>query len=278
MAEHQDTSVLPGNRPILSWFDGAYERCFIALHPFFVIPGLDPARCQHGPVISLFSDIPTGVPFLEWIQAHTEAVLEDKELDSEAVEEAAKLYGTPIDWHQVCREAGFASHLELHLALLSSIHALNAGYHSQSLVDRLNDYCAANKIFPPTASEFQVLMSSAVCAVLTADGETHYVMSDEFRQAEETVSIEYLKECGITPTSTAPKSYAPVSVSSKNERLVITVEHDCLFTLIFERDKLLPRETIERLFEGFWCGEDTTLGWWHDSQQPLIERQATTAL
>jgi hypothetical protein len=65
MSDADIAAPLQGDMPILSWFSGRYARCFVALHPFLRIPGLDPAQCQFGPVILEASNVPCEIPFLD---------------------------------------------------------------------------------------------------------------------------------------------------------------------------------------------------------------------
>jgi hypothetical protein len=268
LAEGEKATLL-GERPVLEWFDGRYARCFVALHPFFRIPGMDPAQCMHGPLILEASDMPEGANFLEWNEEQYQNQLANKIFDSEAVDEAARLYGEPVSWHEICGEAGFSDHHALEVALLSCKHALIARYHDAKGVRRIEDYCAREKIFLPTDNEFQHSMQRGICALLDAYKAKRAIMEDEFGFAKEIVSLSYLQECGISPAGGAPEAYNPTRISTEDRALHICVEFDCFFALIFEQDDRLPKATIGNLFEGFWCMADTSLAWRRQPVQPL---------
>lgn len=269
MVDGDKTAILWGERPILGWFDGRYTRCFVALHPFFRIPGMDPAQCIHGAVVLEASDMPEGVGFLEWNDQQYQSRLEGRLFESEDVDEAARLYGERISWREICHDAGFGDHNALTTGLLSSTHALRAAYHDAQGAKRIEDYCATEKIFPPTDNEFQPLMHHDFCALFDAYGVQRVVMKDEYGFVEETVSLSYVKECGIQPTREASEAYNPTCVLTEDQSLRICVEFDCFVALIFEQDDRLPKEVIENLFEGFWCTPDTSLAWRRQPLQPL---------
>jgi hypothetical protein len=261
--------MLWGDRPLLDWFDGKYKRCFVALHPFFRIPKVDPERCMHGALVLDATKMPDGTDFLEWSNVKYEEHSKGKVLDAEAVHDASRLFGEPISWREICQGTTFADYNSLMIALLSSNRGYKARFHNEELARVVDEYCRREKLFKPTDNELQPLMHPAFCALLEAYGATQVVMRDEFGSVEQTISLQYAKECGLEPAAGSPEPYCPHSVSTEDEALYIGVEFDRFFALIFERDDRVQREAVESLFEGFWCTEETTLSWEWQSPQSI---------
>ena len=270
MSETESIAEASGEPTILGYFDGRYARCFVALHPFFRIEGLNPTDCQNGPVINDASRMPANIPLLEWSREQAQNALGSKILGDDAVQKAARLYGEPISWAQICRGAGLTHHAALNLGLLTSIMALRDKYADKTLAAQIIDYCAQQKIFHPTTDTFQTMMQHSLLAVLAATQQQRFIMRDEFGFAEETVTLDYLRERGIVPTGALTQRYRPVWLSTIDESIAIEVPYDCFFTLIYMTDAHHFDAVIERWLEGFWCTTETTIDWWQEPPLPLV--------
>ncbi|MGH6780573.1 MAG: hypothetical protein ACREB5_00505, partial [Sphingomonadaceae bacterium] len=114
----------PEDTPILPWYDGAYTVAFVALHPFFRVPGLDPAICEYGTLILDGCDRPDGADFLDWTNGAVAERRTGKELDGAAIDNVAKRFAEPFGWRSICEEVGFSDHRDLNRALRTSIGGL----------------------------------------------------------------------------------------------------------------------------------------------------------
>jgi hypothetical protein len=259
--------VLPlDGTPLLPSYEGAYSRAFVALHPFFTVEGLDPAACTYGTLVLSAPDKPDDVDMLGWAERERAAQAHGKELKGGSVDEIAKRFGQPVRWRAICDEVGFPDHRDLNRALLTHIQALNHGYSDPDGADLLERHCADHRIFLPTEGAFQAVMERAYVELLRRAGVEQVYFSDEFGDEAQLVRVDDLATDGAWDLP--PLRFQPRQIFSEDRSLFITVHWDSFFAVIFGTDERLSFR-LDDLFEGFWCSDETTIGWSFEPHIPL---------
>ena len=114
----------PDGVPILPWFEGAFSRAFIALHPFVFVEGLDPASTESGGLHLNAGDRPGGQDLIEWAARERDAHLRGKELRFGSVQDIIKRFGEPVRWGAMRRHLDLADHRDIDRALRTQIGGL----------------------------------------------------------------------------------------------------------------------------------------------------------
>src|SRR5258706_16131158 len=137
----------PDDTPIIPWYDGAYSHGFVALHPFFIVEGLNPHMCEHGTLVLSGSEAPAGGGLLEW--ADEEAVTRriGKEGGAEGVDSVAKRFGRQIGWRTIYQQTNLPDHCALDRALRTSIGGLRHDLADAATSEGVASYCSQREIF-----------------------------------------------------------------------------------------------------------------------------------
>jgi hypothetical protein len=255
LSEDEQTTYYPWDetRPLLDWYAGVYDRCFVALHPFVRVRGLDPAACFHGTAIH--DGHAAAGNLLAVIDERERAEAASPLLGRAEVETLIREQGEPVSWAEVCAGAGFAGLAALNHALLTSIRALKTAYEDADGAARLGSYCRREWLFMPTEGGVQPLMLPGLRQLFVGSGCAEVVQADDVGSGRDVVPIEDFL------AGPAPGLHPLRRLFASDRRLLATVHWDSFFTLICG-DSRLDRAHVEGLFEGFWCTSRTMHSWW----------------
>lgn len=267
----QDKFGPPDDTPILPWFGGVYTHGFVALHPFFTVEGLDPKTCEHGTLVLSGSAAPAALGLFEWAEEEAANRRVGKEINPEGVDGAAKRYGRQIGWRTICQQTGFTDHCELDQALRTSIGGLRHGLADPAKSDRLASYCSQHRIFPPNEGRFEPLMQNSLAAVFRRAGNNRLIVGDEFGDDERLVDITLLEQGDLWDGMAELPQYGVKRLIASDHSLLAWVHWDSFYTLILGKAEAFEGLKIARLFEGFWCSDETESHWLTQPCIPLIE-------
>jgi hypothetical protein len=257
----EQTSYPGYDGPILGSYAGAYDLAYIAFHPFVRIPGLDPAQCA--PWTAHFSgyDPPSDLPLTD-INARARHRRErERQFSPQLVDELAKRRGLALRWSEVGRATGLAKPANLNVALLTSIGALKPEYEDQAGAERLASYCSSQQIFLPTEGQFQAVMEQSLGKLFADAGIDRVEAADQFDEEARPIELDLLQSqqswCSV---ERIPNRAGRIFAEDRS--LLVVVDWDSFFTLICGKAERLQYVDMTKLFEGFWCGPDTTHSWW----------------
>jgi hypothetical protein len=247
--------------PLLQWYAGAYDMAYIAFHPFVRIPGLDPADCEPWTMhVDCTAVPPEQNPFDVMKQLRDD---QSSSFSPQVVDELSKRRGITLRWSEVGKAAGFDGPCDLNRALLSSIGALKREYEDSAGTERLLQYCSEQKIFMPTEGRFQSSMESSIAEVFHRAGYDQVEITDEFDEASSTIDLKKLRS--EEPWSSIIDFPVAGRVFTADRTLLAVVDWDSFFTLICGKAERLQHVALAEIFEGFWCGPETTHQWWRQS-------------
>jgi hypothetical protein len=261
----------PDDAPIMPWYGGVYAHGFVALHPFFSVEGLDPNTCEHGTLVLSGAKAPSELGLLEWADEESAKRRAGKEITPEGVDGLAKRSGQRIGWRTVCQQNGFANHCELDRALRTSIGGLRPDLSDNSASDRLASYCFRHRIFPPNEGSFQPLMQSSLARIFRQAGCKNLLVGDEFGDDEHLVDIGVMERDELWDGMAELPQYGIKRLIAPDRSLLAWVHWDSFYTMIFGTDEGLRGLEINRLFEGFWCSDETNTYWLTQGCIPLVE-------
>ncbi|MCO6392677.1 DUF2711 family protein [Aliihoeflea aestuarii] len=257
--------------PILPFYGGAYDRGFVALHPFVTIDGLDPAQCEHGTHIVERSEIPDGVDIVAWADEHRAGERKNMVIDADQVDHAAKIRGRPVGWRQMGEAVGFTDHLALNRALRTHIRALRPEFADPEGAAKLVAHCAQRRIFLPTEGEFQPVMERAMLRFLTAAGLDRIIWADEFdADSAQQICLDDFPSEGRWIEGKATPDFRPRRLFAGDGSLFVCVDWDSFFTLILGSERRLAAGRPETCFEGFRCARETEIFWIFQEPLPLV--------
>ncbi|GGF86734.1 hypothetical protein GCM10007301_53310 [Azorhizobium oxalatiphilum] len=263
VAPPYDTAILP-------WYGGRFDAAFVALHPFFALPGVDPAACAHGTLVMERDEVPEGMSLRDHLDAQQAGRHADVTLDEDAVDMAAKAQGIAMSWSVLAARAGFADHRAVNRALRTHIRALKPAFADPQGAAALEAFCAREKLFLPTEGVFQPLMEARLAALFAACGCERVVVGDEFGEEQEVrprAVLEDARPWHLVPDY--PRNL-PRRLLAEDGSLMACVDWDSFFTLILGTHARFAEADPGALFEGFWCAPDTELSWQRQAVQPLV--------
>jgi len=254
-----------GDEPMLSFYNGAYDKAFIAFHPFYAIPGQH-SRSYHSKTVhversELDADL-SGSQLLAAVDGIAKKHRSGK-LGPELVDTLAKREGLKIGWEQVGRGAGLSTFGAVNRALMTGIGALRTEWTDPVGASRLERYCDENALFMPAEGCFQAVMERSI-ARLFRDAEVDDVeAATEFDEAPQRLRPGALD--GDTPWDVAGAlSKCVKRLFAADRSLLVVVEWDSFVTLICGRAEKLQQVRMSELFDGFWCDASTSHVWWHE--------------
>ena len=260
----------PDDTPILPWYQGQYTHAFIALHPFFFVEGVDPAKCDYGTLILSGYDKPDDLNLVEWSDQERVNRRTGKQLDADDLDLLIKPHGISVSWQEVANRAEFNDHRELNRALRTSIDGLKPELSDPIGCERLLSYCARSQLFRPTEGMFQERMESKFVELFARTGYTTIVMADEFGPPETEVQVIALDTVETWRISDTLTTQYPRRLFTDDRSLLISTHWDSFFTIILGKRKQLSDIAIGDLFEGFWASDETTIGWLFEPLIPLV--------
>lgn len=263
MAIEKRTSVPPDGVPILPWFEGAFSRAFVALHPFVFVEGLDPASTESGVLHFNAGDRPDGLDLIEWGLRERGAHRCGKELLFGSVQDIIKRFGEPIRWEAMRRDLDFPDHRSIDRALRTQIGGLSERFADPEMAVRLAAHCVRSKVFQPTEGSFQAILERPLGELLRRLELADVILGDEFGEHMHAVSLEEL-ETGESWSKAQPRR-----IVANEQSLLALTPWDSFFTIIASSSERMV-DAVPDLFEGFWCSNETTTDWCLEPCIPLV--------
>jgi hypothetical protein len=271
MSGRNPLTSLPDDEPLLDFYKGTFDAAYIAVHPFFRIPGLDPLRCAHGSVVVRRSEMPEDVDLLDYsrlIDAERRLVHQVPEGD---VDERAKRDGVIVPWRDVGPYCELDDARAINRALRTVILGLRPEFADEDGADRLTAFCAREQIFRPTESEFQPICEDRLVSLFEQAGCGRVILGDEFGDHDIPKPLDFLRtEQAWAERADWPPIYGVRRLYAEDRSMIAIVPWDQFFTVIAMTAERATHTRVESLFEGFWCDDATTLSWWRDPPRPLI--------
>lgn len=272
MTEWDPLIWLPGDdEPLLDFYHGTFDVAYIALHPFVRVPGLDPLRCQHGSIVINRSEIPENVDLLAYIQQADSEHERERPVDHEETDRRLKAEGRIVPWRDVMAACDLADARHAHRALRTVIGGLHRDLADEPAADRMTAFCGSRQIFRPTESEFQAAMERDLVELFARAGCEQVVLGDEFGEHDIPEPLDFLRGDEAWANRPGwPQIHGVRRIYAADRSMIAIVPWDQFFTVIAMTADRAARAETDRLFEGFWCGADTSLAWLVDSPQPLL--------
>lgn len=254
-----------GDEPLLSFYNGAYDKAFIAFHPFYAIPGQHPRSCHLRTVHVERSELDADLSGSQLLTAVDGIATKHRagKLGPELVDTLPKWEGLGIGWEQVGRGAGLSAFEAVNRALMTVIGASRTEWTDPVGASRLECYCDENALFMPSEGCFQAVMERFIARLFRDAGVDDVEAAAEFDEAPERLRPGALD--GDKPWNVAgalPKCVKRFFAADRS--LMVVVEWDSFFTLICGRAEKTQQVRMSELFDGFWCDMSTSHVWWHE--------------
>lgn len=262
---------LPSEGPLLDFYRGTFDAVYIAVHPFFRIPGLDPLRCDYGSAVVQRSEMPDDVDLLGYMeQLRIERALTYQVAASE-VDERAKREGLIVPWREIGLHCGLDGARAINRALRTIILGLRAEFADEAGADRLARYCGEDQIFRPTESEFQPVSERRLVELFARAGCARIVLGDEFGEHDISQPLDFLKgDAGWIERPDWPQIGGVRRLYAEDRSMLAIEPWDQFFTIIAMTAERVGQTAVEELFEGFWCDENTSVAWFLDPPRPML--------
>lgn len=256
-------STPPFERSLLDWWADDYDHVFIALNPFFRVPGFSPETAAYGPMHFDREDL-----------SPEEAVDTPPQRPNEAPEDFELLIkdsGTPVTWAEVQDKLGVRDREKFRrtvwLWTLESDRADCDGLIAGGL-----DQLAARGLYRPEEDIMPVIMEPQIHRFLTTLGIEEVTLWNEWRDEHMTCPTECFAR-GEGPV-TLPQSRV-AAISCDSPRLLMAWTHDGVEGFICMSDDARRACPPESVFEGDYAGVATYPDWlnppgFFDRVQPVF--------
>jgi len=245
------------DRPFLESWNGRFEAVFVALHPFFRMPDVDPVK--DGYFTTPFATSTVGKDAFE--EAERERGPKTTEflkrgtggtrlLASIGYPEDGWETAQRITWAEVADQSGLGSREEVGTALLALIGALREPHPEK--VAALVRYCEQTRTFPPAEGRFEELHLRPFLDLLGRAGSSAVLFQEEFDN-EPVLSLTFAEA--------ADRPWRG-SLYSPDKSVLIVVDWDSYFTLVAGNRELLEPWIRDHAVDGFFADETTTHHWW----------------
>jgi hypothetical protein len=250
------------DKPFLESWNGRFESVFVALHPFFQLPGTDPyaegyAVSSHTSGISArnefsasedagFKNLPGKLGEVMGDARFIASLSHPKGTDWLAESRA-------LSWTAVAEETGLQTRERVGTALLAMIGAIRGKFPEE--VSRLVGFCERTKTFPPSEGSFQPLHFASFLDLFKRAGSQVVMFQEEFddRPVLDLAFSEF-----------EPNQPYRGSLYSTDKSALIVVDWDSYFTLVAGPRALLEPWVEDHALDGFFADKTTTHHWWVD--------------
>jgi hypothetical protein len=132
-------------------------------------------------------------------------------------------------------------------------------------------FCAAERIFRPTESEFQPIHERRLVELFARTGCERVVLGDEFGEHDIARPLDFLRGAAAwAGRADWPAISGVRRLYAEDRSMIAIVPWDQFFTVIAMTADRVAQTAVDELFEGFWCDESTTLFWLRDPPQPAL--------
>lgn len=254
----------PGyDKPFLKSWNGRFEAVFVALHPFFRMPGVDPIN--DGYIATPYASSAAGKTAFEAAERERSPAATEFLKRGTGGSRLLASIGYPEDgwdaaqrvtWAEVADQSGLGSREEVGTALLALIGALREPYSEE--VARLVRYCEQTRTFPPREGRFEDLHLGLFLDLFRRVGSQAVQLQEEFDD-QPVVNMTF-EEAAVLPWRG--------SLYSPDKSVLIVVDWDSYFTLVAGDRELLEPWIRDHAVDGFFADEATTHNWWARPIQP----------
>ena len=254
------------DRPFLESWGGRFESVFVALHPFYQLPGTDPYA--EGYAVSLHA---TGVSAQNEFSAAEETAfrglpgkLGEVMGDARFIASLSHPEGTDwladspraLTWTDVAEGTGLGTQERVGTALLAMIGAIRGKFPDE--VSRLVGFCERTRTFPPTEGSFQPMHYACFLDLFRRSSSPVVMFQEEF-EGQPVLDLAYSEFDPIWPHRG--------SLFSADKSVLIVVDWDSYFTLVAGPRSLLGSWAEDYALDGFFADETTTHHWWAEPTQ-----------
>jgi len=250
---------------------GAETRKYIALHPFTILSGRDPADDAIGP----FSVTPNGEV---WGQAPSEIrnrpmtikrpitdLAFTKRLRTAAMMKTA---ASKVPWGIICQEIGLRSIADIQRGLAAIHVETNPLPKDRAILTKITDYCDRQKIFFPIAGSISPTLERSIGKILEKlslasvqvtdeDGFHQLVVESKLFLEPEPLALELTKHLPKVADRALPINW----LQSPQDEFEVYVAEGTSYSIISVSDKHIE-PFIQTELEGFWCDPNRTFDWW----------------
>jgi hypothetical protein len=252
---------------MIDFDDRDYSKAFIALHPFLLIDGFDPAEVGYGPYSVNKVGKVTG-------QAPTEVLLEGRIQPPDekrirlfaALERAMKNAAKSISWREVqssCR----LSELACIQRALYSIENGSAAVEDAVSLEKILRFCDAEHAFLPTSGHIQPVMEKKIGELLKSVGTTELIASRLASRFSAHIPVEFLQTdepIGSAPILRSAPDLRDVSdvqmLRGSANNVAVVCDDGEFYSTIFSADRIAVEGS--QYFEGFEWDLNARGLWW----------------
>ncbi len=237
--EHPNVKV-----PILHWWEGCYEKVFIAFNPFVRVPIVDEKSVHETITVN-------GIEYL------------NSKLCEGNFDDIFKKYGQIIKWSDVhsavCPNIPF---MEFARCIWISVALGRRDDVDQSLQDEIEDYCDSNAIFYPHESCLSPVLEPNVRNFLKNMMIDKVDVYDEFRHNKFTINVsKFSQEQVSVELPEAITGSGVYGIHSKELGLLMSWDFECVEGLIGLSSNVVSKACPEEFFEGFYVTAETYNDW-----------------
>lgn len=114
-------------------------------------------------------------------------------------------------------------------------------------------------------------MQTSLAAVFRRAGTNRLIVGDEFGDDERLVDTSLLEQGDLWDGMAELPQYGVKRLIAPDHSLLAWVHWDSFYTLILGKAEAFQGLKIARLFEGFWCSDETESYWLTQPCIPLAE-------
>lgn len=249
-------------KPFLESWNGRFESVFVALHPFFRVPGVDPYADGYA-VSSHANGILARSEFRAADEAGFKSLpgkLGEVIGDAQFIGSLSHPEGTDwlteaqaLSWSDVAEGSGLGTRERVGTALLAMIGAIRGKFPEE--VSRLVGFCERTRTFPPSEGSFQPMHFASFLDLFRRAGSPVVMFQEEF-DSQPVLDLAYSEFEPLWPHRG--------SLYSADKSVLIVVDWDSYFTLIAGERALLEAWVDDRAIDGFFADKTTPHHWWAD--------------
>lgn len=256
---------LPADEPLLDYYRGTFDSAFVAIHPFFTVPGTHPLDCDYGTQIFLRSEMPGDADLIEYADAAGAQRSRAKKLDWDETQKRMREGAIAFSWLEVAEAAGMSDPRHIDRALRTCIGGLRSDLADEAGADALVEHCNAHSLFRPTEGDFQPIMRAGIVTLFRRAGVNRVIVGDEFGDEE--------REIELTALESEPNwdliPYGIKRIRDVAGTLLVIVPWDRFLTVIASTRARASQTMPQTLFEGFWARPFTTTNWFREPCVPF---------
>lgn len=161
--------------PVLQWWENVYDHVFVALHPFFRVPGHSPRTAAFGPEHIERSG-------LSW-EGFRKLALEERNRPNAAPDDfdaTIKKLGRPVSWEQVNTIVGARPFPEFSLAVWMATVEFRRDDSDEDLIRQILEFADQTDLYLPEEDLFPAIYETALGHMFESLGISNLVIDDEF--------------------------------------------------------------------------------------------------